>query len=109
MKRDELSAIVWLKPWYPVEDGSRLEAELSRESPLTHPLYGQQTHAVARRTDNDDVLYYLPHGEVPLAVVHLTWSVESNPNFPRTGFYSSLHEWVEACMKVDHADFIDET
>jgi hypothetical protein len=60
--------------------------------------------AVGRRRDADDVLFYLPDGPAPLAVVHLTWTGrrERKPEFPWTMLYHSVAEFVEQCMLPDH-------
>ncbi len=100
----EFDSVVWLLPWQPVAPG--LELELAKEVGTQHPLYQQKAVAVARRLDNDDVLFVLPENTLPLAVVHLTWkgSPEASPQWPSTVFYPSLTDWVENCMKVDHVE-----
>ena len=96
----------WLEPWCPVENARSLEQELTFEinSNYDHPLFGKKAVALARRTDRDDVLFYLTDDK-RFAVVHLTWNSESSPDFPGTWFYSSLEDWVEKCMKPDYEDF----
>jgi hypothetical protein len=91
-------------PWQPVAPG--LELELVKEVGTQHPLYQQKAVAVARRLDNDDVLFVLPESALPLAVVHLTWkgSPETSPEWPATKFYASVAAWVENCMKADHLE-----
>lgn len=99
---DELAGVQWLDPWRPVVAG--LEAELKSEASAGHPLFGQQAVSVGRRTDTDDVLFLLDGHPAPLAVVRLTWSGrrERNPEWPQTTFYSSLEDWIERCMRLDH-------
>jgi hypothetical protein len=102
---DDLAAMQFLDPWYRAVPG--LEAELRNELGDGHPLYGRKAIAVARRQDSDDVLFLLLDHPSPLAVVHLTWTgrPERNSNWPQTTFYTSLQDWVERCMKPDHAEF----
>ena len=101
----ELDDIEWLAPWE--ASSANFEDELKREIGRDHKLYGQQAISVARRSDRDDVLFYLPDSDLPLAVVHLTWSrrVEAPAQFPHTTFFSSVSEWVERCMNPDHRDW----
>jgi hypothetical protein len=102
---DDLTAVPLLDPWYRAVPG--LESELRNEVSEGHPLYGRKAISVARRQDSDDVLFLLLDHPSPLAVVHLTWTgrPERNSNWPQTTFYSSLQDWVERCMKPDHAEF----
>lgn len=110
MNIEDVTKIEWLEPWGavhgPVARG--LEAELERELIPGHPLYGWRAIAVGRRFDVDDVLYFLPRGEHPLAAVHLLWREKVNgedSSWPRAALYTSLEEWVERCMKPDHVSF----
>jgi hypothetical protein len=95
-----------LEPWRLVEEtrGQRLEQELSRELPLEHALAGKIARAVAVRADRDDVLFELADGRY--AVVHLTWSGhrESSPHWPATEVFSSLQDWRERGMRMDHEE-----
>ncbi len=97
-------SIAWLPPWSPCKPG--LEAELAREVGPRHPLAGCEAVSVARRTDTDDVLFHLPNGPAPLAVVHLTMAGrrEKSPDWPATEFYATVDEWIEKRMRRDHAD-----
>src|SRR5438552_765492 len=63
--------LAMLDPWDAVDDGRGLETELVREVVRGHPLFGKTVRAVARRADQDDVLFV---GDAIVAVVHLTWS-----------------------------------
>lgn len=71
-------------------DASALERELARELPAKHVLKAARVRAVARRDDCDDVAFELDDGRC--CIVHLTWNVETNPNWPRCEFVSSLPE-----------------
>lgn len=62
-----------LPPWVSVQ-GTALSKELRLELGSSHPLWGVSVRALAKREDNDDVLFSLEHGPAPLAVVHLTWT-----------------------------------
>ena len=104
---DELQAIDWLPPWCPVSaNDSRLADELAREVGEGHPLAGRSAVAIARREDQDDVLFWLPAGPTLLAVVHLTWASrrERSPDWPSTTLYESVAEWVERGMRADHSE-----
>jgi hypothetical protein len=99
---DDLKGVNWLAPWEPAQPG--FEHELYKEVGPRHILHKQKAMSVARRTDCDDVLFFLPDGPAPLAVVHLTWigHTDWHPEFPATEFYNSLEEWIENGMKRDH-------
>lgn len=98
-----LAALTWLEPWHP--DHSRLERELAREVGPNHPLAGRRAVEIGRRQDSGAVLFHLPDGPAPYAVVHLTFSRarETGAEWPRTVLYDSLEDWIERCMKPDHA------
>ena len=104
MRLEDLANIEWLEPWSPRSAG--LEIELEKEIGNGHPLHGKEAIAVGRRNDQDDVLFFLPNNSQPLAVVHLTWkgSTEQSPEWPRTKFYSSLEDWIQHRMNLDHLE-----
>ena len=102
MNAADFKSVKFVEPWHPTEPG--LESELAREVSAQHPLSGCRAVAVARRQDNDDVLFFLPDSPQPLAVVHLTWRREQSSEWPCTVFFSSLQDWVERCMRQDHAE-----
>ncbi len=93
----------FLDPWYQVSDPA-LVAELKRELPPGHALYGKEVRVLARRMDRDDVLYEICDGSQRLAKVHLTFAKERDPIWPLTEFFSSQAEWI-ASMHVDSADY----
>src|SRR5262245_57412205 len=107
MNLADLEKIQWLAPWHSTSAG--LETELEREISSTHPLFGYRAISVGRRDDCDDVLFFLPEHDYPLAVVHLTWSGarEKSPAWPHTTFYASVDDWLERCMNPDHIEFAD--
>jgi hypothetical protein len=90
--------IMWPEPWAPIERPDKreaLQAELHSELSASHPLFGLSVVALARRYDQDDVLFELSDGRV--AEVHLTWSrkPERDPAWPRTTIFSSAAVWAE--------------
>jgi hypothetical protein len=94
-------------PWHPTDQP--LDEELFRELGKHHRLYGMQARAIARRQDNDDVLFALSGGDAPapLAVVHLTWSghPDQHPEYPSTALYLTFEGWVARCMTPDAEDW----
>jgi hypothetical protein len=73
------------------EERARLEAELSRECCPGHVLFGRKGTAVGRRWKRDDVLFKLADGR--FAQVHLTWYVESSPDWPNGEIYATFEDW----------------
>jgi hypothetical protein len=104
MITDDFKKISWLTPWMPAS--TEFVKELNKEVGPNHALYQHAAMAVGRRTDEDDVLFFVPDCALPFAVVHLTWTSEQEeqPEFPATVFYSSLEDWIERCMKPDHRE-----
>jgi hypothetical protein len=82
--------------WLWIEDDAAiaLEDELQRELSDVHPMKGVRVRAVARRTDQDDVLFRSEEsGRV--YCVHLTWSVQSESTRPRYRDYQDLGDFVD--------------
>ena len=106
MKIEDLANIEWLEPWTPGSFPTFVD-ELNREVGPGHPLFERVAIAVGRRTDCDDVLFFLLDSPAPLAVVHLTWRMrrEVNATSPAVQLYSSLADWVENGMRKDHELF----
>ncbi len=100
----QIPASQWLDPWIPVSSGGALERELSTELPPTPLLTGVSLRAIARRLDNDDVLFELTGHDKPLAVVHLSYRREADPQLPWTVLFDSWEDWVENCMEPDHEE-----
>jgi hypothetical protein len=99
---DDLNALELLEPWHRVVPG--LESELRNEVSDGHALFNRKAISVARRRDSDEVLFLLLDHPSPLAVVRLKWTGRPGTGaWPQTTFYTSLHDWVELCMKPDHA------
>jgi hypothetical protein len=99
LRPDEFANLTWPGPWHPVtgSDRERLEAELRRELCPGHILYGLPVLAVGRRYDQDNGLYIVATQPPSLAVVHLTYSVETDPAWPGCTRYDSIEEWLCAC------------
>jgi len=94
--------MVWLEPWSAIEGPEEQEAmlaELRVELCPSHVLYGLSAVALARRHDQDDVLFELGDGRI--AEVHLTWSRKSerDPRWPRTTIFASAADWSERQMR----------
>jgi len=99
--------IKWLEPWAPIEhpeEREALQAELHSELGASHPLFRLSVVALARRCDQDDVLFELSDSRV--AEVHLTWGCkpERDPQFPRTTIFSSATVWAEEKMRPLHEE-----
>jgi hypothetical protein len=109
MGATSLLSIELLEPWEAVDatTAAALGEQLRREVTRGHPLHGRDTVAVARRIDNDNVLFTLPDGPERFAVVHLTYAGASwlHREYPSTAFYSTLGEWVDGCMMRDHHEY----
>jgi hypothetical protein len=103
MENFDFKNMEWLEPWTDSVPG--MEEELDREVSAHHPLYHINARAVARRMDNDDVLFYLLDHQPPLAVVHLTWREENSPDWPYTLFYDSIEDFRTRRMRADALDF----
>ncbi|GAA6143194.1 hypothetical protein [Hydrogenophaga sp. 5NK40-0174] len=93
----------FLAPWYETKDEA-LVAELHRELPEGHVLHGKPVKAMGRREDRDQALFALQDGTGRLAVVHLTFQVETDVSWPRFSMFGSEAEWIER-MEVDHGEF----
>jgi len=74
----------------------KLEAELRRETPLGHVLHGQAMHAIARCETSDDVLYRSESDTDAVFLIHLTWSVETDPEWPATTRYADMAVFLES-------------
>ncbi|MEI8020306.1 MAG: hypothetical protein WCH39_19045 [Schlesneria sp.] len=103
--------IEFLEPWVATgEYGDNLVEELRKEVSERHLMWNRKVRPIGQRTDADDVLFEI-EGQVPCyAVVHLTWSGESeeSPHSPETRLFASLADWIESGMLADHREFIGE-
>ena len=75
-----------------------LNKELEKELSLKHILYGKEAVAVARREDNDDVIFWIKYLN-KFAVVHLTYSKETSSEYPITSLFT-LRELEKYCKHV---------
>lgn len=64
----------------------RLNRALGRELAPGHVLAGMSVTAVARATGADEVAFLCEDGR--LAMVHMTWTPQTDPAWPSTGFYA---------------------
>lgn len=98
----------YLKPWYP--DNTDLVTQLNREINKDHLLYGKPVKTLARRQDNDDVLFEVGDTDFKYAAVHLTWAQKTSgdPKYPRTETYKNWQELYETRIVIDHQDWENE-
>ncbi len=107
MDIDTLKGKDWLEPWYYVGAGGA--DQLAKETPEGHALYKVRAISIGEHRSEDDMLFYLPEHDKPLAVVHLTYNTkQSGPEFPFTEFYDSWEDFVERRMRPEHEFFKDE-
>jgi hypothetical protein len=101
--RQKLRDLDWPGSWAPIEPA--FSDELRREVGQGHVLYGRVAVAVARATNSDDMLFWLPDGPAAFAEVHLTWTGkrEWRPEWPITSLFSSFEDWVERSLRADEA------
>lgn len=99
----------WLEPWRrlaneyepcPFSDSRGnnpfeiLNNELHREMPIGHELHGLDTEVVALCVwTHQDFLFVTNNPEKPIALVHLTWSKETDPTWPHTTVFRNIDEW----------------
>lgn len=76
------------------------ESELQREVCADHVLSDTTVRCLARRDGWDDFLFSLESHASPLAVVHLTWAAESEPDFPRTTFFDSPTDFASNWRRI---------
>jgi hypothetical protein len=100
-----------LIPWEvignsPENRAELLSARLENEVPPKHVLYGLKVNAVATRIDRDDVLFEVAGGEMPLAVVHMTWRKETDSHWPSTKLFRSWEHWILDDMQLAHEDYV---
>ena len=103
----DIEAIHWRGAWEAVaNDVERqfLETELTTTLHPAHILYKRPMTAVARRTDNDEVLFLARNsgnGGRELAQVHLTGSTERTADEPACTLFASLEAWMDAAFGGD--------
>lgn len=83
--------------WFPIDDikdQMGFAAELEREMCAGHKLYGLKSRAIARCSARDDFIFEVEGRG--WAFVHLTWSKETQPEWPDSEIFISLEECVAA-------------
>ena len=97
-------------PWVAAtpEERARLEAELSVEVCLLHPLASVDRKVIAHRVDSNDVLIEIQPHLCQCAQVLLTWSgrTEMNPESPHTELQATIDDWIAERMVPDHASYL---
>ena len=99
--------IDFLEPWVAVgEYAGNLVLELQREISEGHVLWMRTVQPVAQRSDSDEVLFEVDGQPLSYAVVHLTWSGESerDSRWPDTRMYPTIEEWIRDGMMSDHRE-----
>ena len=105
----DATTIEWPAPWTAITDeraalsfgramngavGSLVIGELHREICQTHPLFGVQCRPLAYdATIKKAFLLETDRPDMPLALVHFTWAVESDPRWPWTTSFSNVEEF----------------
>ena len=91
------------EPWYWTEVD--LSTQLQTEISTNHFLKGKITKTIARRQDNDDVLFEIENGKV--VVIHLTWQkfAHKSPEWPTTEIYEDWSDVYENRNLNDAKEF----
>ncbi len=73
--------------------------ELNQEICVAHKLKDRKLVPIGRSTiDPDDLLFYSDEPTDPFSLVHLTWHVETHPEFPYAKTYKSLEDFFADCV-----------
>ncbi|MGD6976656.1 hypothetical protein [Bacillus altitudinis] len=89
-------------PWWIINESMSefLNDELKKEVHPNHILYGKKAIAVAKREDNDDVVYWISELK-KFALVHLTYSAENSNQYPKKQLLTIVElEEEEHCKNV---------
>ncbi len=93
------------KPWEEPVQPDSLEKQFSKEIHQSHYLHKFKDcmRAIARRIDNDDVIYEIR--EMGFVLVHLTWSKQNSNKYPS---YQMLPQEknVQKLVDTDHKEHI---
>ena len=104
----EIGDLEWLEPWSAVVDEkmrAALEDELAKELGRGHVLFQRPARAIARRYDQDDVLYAIENPS-QLAVVHLSYAAKPDrPPWPSTSLFDDIAAFIQERMNPDHDDY----
>ena len=95
------------EPWY--WDNYDLTEQLFKETPDSHILFSKTSNTIARRRDNDDVLFQIENDRYEYAVVHLPWSSEKQTDgkYPKTKLYRDWNDLYTNRILVDKINFED--
>lgn len=95
-------------PWFRTK--SDFTRQLSLEISSSHVLYGKEVRSIAKREDNDDVLFQVMNTAFEYAVVHLTWTSNDHSSgvFPYTELYTDWRELYENRLLTDSLDYEQE-
>ncbi|WP_113652765.1 hypothetical protein [Pedobacter namyangjuensis] len=93
------------EPWYWTDQN--LNDQLASELSPGHILYGKKVRTLARREDNDDVLFNVMNAEFTFAVVHLTWSenTDEGGKWPIVEIYNNWNQLYENRIQIDHENY----
>ena len=95
-----------LKPWYATRDN--FVDQLKREIGKEHILYGCEVRTIAKRDDNDDVLFeVISQRDFMYAKVHLTWASRpaDDSRWPATQCYKAWQEVYDYVMIPDNENW----
>lgn len=94
-----------LRPWH--WSDADLEVQFEREAHPDHMLFGRKLKTIARRQDNDDVLFELLDAPKGYAVVHLTWAERrlASGTFPNTRIFTDWDEVIARVFVPDNANW----
>jgi hypothetical protein len=91
------------EPWYWTEQD--LTDQLEREINKAHILHGRITKTLAKRQDNDDVLFLVDNEK--FAVVHLTWGSQrlTDSQWPTTQLFDTWDDLYHKRILKDKEEF----
>lgn len=95
----------FLEPWI-MNESQELVRELEKEVNRSHILFGINLRTVARRIDQDDVLYQIVNDPGKYVEVHLTWAKNESELWPRAKIYNTFDEWIINRMNPNNAAYI---
>ena len=96
--------ISYKNPWH--ETDQDLTKQLLLEIASDHILAGKTVETIARRDDNDDVLFKVIDKDITYAIVHLTWKQfkHADSEWPETRIFKHLDE-VQEQINKDNLDW----
>ena len=97
------------EPWELIDSslGDGIKDELLKEINGDHPLHKVNCEPVAKRIDNDDVLFRINPHLCEYAVVHLTWSgkKEVDSKWPHVDFFADTDDLYKERLKPDYEEY----